>query len=71
MKHWGKALIGLIVTVALLRWALAGVTVSEVSANIRQGNPWLLLAAVFLRKFGVRVGERRVGEGCRHRVLPV
>ena len=52
MKHWGKALIGLIVTVALLRWALAGVTVSEVSANIRQGNPWLLLAAVFLATFG-------------------
>ena len=52
MKHWGKALIGLAVTVALLWWALRDVTVAEVWANIRQGNPWILLAAVFIATFG-------------------
>lgn len=52
MKHWGKALIGLAVTVALLWWALSDVTFSEVWANVRRGNPWLLAAAIAVATFG-------------------
>ncbi|HSH75547.1 MAG TPA: lysylphosphatidylglycerol synthase transmembrane domain-containing protein [Longimicrobiales bacterium] len=52
MKHWGKALVGVLVTVLLLWWALADVTFSEVWANLRVGNVWLLAAAVFVATFG-------------------
>lgn len=52
MRHWGKALIGLAITVALLWWALADVAFSEVWANIRTGNPWLLLASVAVATSG-------------------
>jgi len=51
-RHWGKALVGLVVTVLALWWTLADVTFSEVWANIRVGNMWLLLAAVFVTTFG-------------------
>lgn len=52
MKHWGKALFGLLVTVLLLWWALADVAFSAVWANIREGNFWLLSASVFVATFG-------------------
>lgn len=52
MKHWGKALFGLIVTVLLLWWALADVAFAEVWSNIRRGNFWLLGASVFVATFG-------------------
>jgi len=52
MKHWGKALFGVAVTVLLLWWALRDVSVGEVWTNIRGGNPWLLLAAVSVATFG-------------------
>ncbi len=52
MKHWGKALAGVTITVLALWWALAGVSFSEVWANIRLGNDWLLLASVAVATFG-------------------
>jgi uncharacterized protein (TIRG00374 family) len=52
MKHWGKALFGIAITVLLLWWALADVTFGEVWANIRVGNLWLLLASVAVATFG-------------------
>jgi hypothetical protein len=52
VKHWGKALLGLLITVLLLWWALADVAFSEVWANIRLGNVWLLLASVAVATFG-------------------
>ena len=52
MKHWGKALFGLLVTVLLLWWALADVAFSEVWDNMRRGNLWLLFASVSVATFG-------------------
>ena len=52
MKHWGKLLVGVLVTVLLLWWALADVAFADVWANIRTGNIWLLLAAVAVATFG-------------------
>ena len=51
-RHWGKAIVGIIITGLLLWWALADVTLSEVWSNIRLGNMWLLLASVFVATFG-------------------
>ncbi len=52
MKHWGKLLVGIVITVLALWWALAGVAFADVWANIRTGNPWLLLASVAVATFG-------------------
>ena len=52
MKHWGKALVGIVVTVLALWWALADVRFADVWTNIRMGNAWLLLAAVAVATFG-------------------
>lgn len=52
MKHWGKALFGIAVTVLLLWWALRDVSIAEVWTHIRDGNVWLLLAAVAVATFG-------------------
>jgi uncharacterized protein (TIRG00374 family) len=52
VKHWGKALLGIAITVVLLWWALRDVSVAEVWENIRHGNFWLLGAAVFVATFG-------------------
>ncbi|MDZ7779307.1 MAG: lysylphosphatidylglycerol synthase transmembrane domain-containing protein [Gemmatimonadota bacterium] len=52
MKHWGKALLGLVITVLLLWWALSGVAFGEVWANIRRGNLWLLGASVVVATSG-------------------
>jgi len=45
-KHWGKALIGLGVTVLFLWMALRGVRFQDVWTHILSGNFWLLGAAV-------------------------
>ena len=52
MKHAGKALFGLAVTAVLLWWALRDVSFGAVWAQIRQGDPLLLLAAVAVSTFG-------------------
>ncbi len=52
MNHWGKAVIGVAVTVLLLWWTLADVAFAEVWANIRQGDFRLLAASVFVATFG-------------------
>ncbi len=52
MKHWGKALLGVVITAVLLWWALRGVSIAEVWSNIRQANFWLLGASVFVATFG-------------------
>lgn len=59
MKHWGKVLLGVAVTVALLWWALAGVELSDILASMRRANPWLLLASVFLATFGFLIRALR------------
>jgi len=48
----GKTLLGLAVTVALLWWSLSAVPFGEVVANVRTGDPWLLIAAVAVATFG-------------------
>jgi uncharacterized protein (TIRG00374 family) len=52
VRHWGKALFGLIVTVLLLWWALADVDLADVWTQILQGNLWLLLASAAVGTFG-------------------
>jgi len=52
VKHWGKGLFGLTVTVVLLWWALRDVAFAEVWARIRQGDMLLLGAAVAVATFG-------------------
>lgn len=52
MKHAGKAVVGLAVTVLLLWWALRDVAFGEVWARIREGDMLLLLAAVAVATFG-------------------
>ena len=59
MKHWGKALFGVAVTVVLLWWALLGVSIGEVWTHIRGGNLWLLFAAVFVATFGLFIRALR------------
>ena len=51
-RHWGKLVAGLIVTIVLLWFALNDVDFGELWANIRAGDPWLLLAAVAVATFG-------------------
>ena len=51
-RHWGKALVGLVITGVALWWTLKDVTFAEVWANIRVGNFWLLGASVALATFG-------------------
>jgi uncharacterized protein (TIRG00374 family) len=52
MKHWGKATIGIVVTVVSLWWVLKDVDFGEVLANIARGNFLLLSAAVAVATFG-------------------
>jgi len=52
VRHAGKALFGVAVTVVLLWWALRGVSFAEVWAQMRQGDPLLLTAAVAVATFG-------------------
>lgn len=59
MKHAGKALFGVAVTVVLLWWALRGVAIGEVVDQIRQGDPLLLLAAVAVATFGFVIRAMR------------
>jgi glycosyltransferase 2 family protein len=52
VKHWGKAVVGVAVTVFLLWWVLRDVAFGEVVANIARGNFWYLAASVFVATFG-------------------
>lgn len=52
MRHAGKAVFGVAVTVVLLWWALHDVSFGDVWAQIRQGDPLLLLAAVAVATLG-------------------
>jgi len=52
MKHWGKASVGIAVTVFLLWWVLRDVPFGEVVANIAGGNFLLLFASVAVATFG-------------------
>ncbi|HUF76483.1 MAG TPA: lysylphosphatidylglycerol synthase transmembrane domain-containing protein [Longimicrobiales bacterium] len=58
-RHWGKALVGLVVTGLALWWALKDVTFSDVWANIRVGNWWLLLASVTVATSGFVIRAMR------------
>lgn len=59
MKHWGKALFGIAVTVLLLWWALKDVSIAEVWSHIREGNLLLLLAAVTVGTSGYLIRAMR------------
>jgi hypothetical protein len=59
MKHKGKLLFGVLVTVVLLWLALDDVAFGDVWANIRRGNPWLLLAAVAVATLGFLIRAER------------
>lgn len=59
MKHAGKALFGVAVTVILLWWALRGVSFGAVWAQIRQGDPLLLTAAVAVATLGFLIRALR------------
>jgi uncharacterized protein (TIRG00374 family) len=52
VKHLGKAVFGVAVTVFLLWWVLHDVDFADVLANISTGNFYLLFAAVFVATFG-------------------
>jgi glycosyltransferase 2 family protein len=51
-RHWGKALVGILITGVALWWALKDVTFSDVWANIRVGNLWLLTASILVATSG-------------------
>lgn len=58
-KHWGKALFGLIVTVAALWWALRGENLGEIWRQMRHGDMWLLAAAVVVATTGFLIRAMR------------
>lgn len=62
MKHWGKALVGLAVTVLLLWWVLRDTDLVRLWSEIRAGDPVLLATAVALATalFWVRAARWRV-----------
>jgi uncharacterized protein (TIRG00374 family) len=49
--HRGKTALGLVLTVVLLWWVLRDVSPSEVMAELRAADPWLLTGAVVLATF--------------------
>ncbi len=59
MKHWGKALFGVAVTVLLLWWVLRGEDPAEILAAIRGGDMRLLAASVFVATFGFVIRAMR------------
>lgn len=59
MKHWGKALFGITVTVVLLWWALKDVSVAEVWTHIREGSLLLLLASTAVGTSGYVIRAMR------------
>jgi uncharacterized protein (TIRG00374 family) len=59
VRHWGKASVGIAITVSLLWWQLSQVEFSDLWENIRMGNPWILLAAVFVATFGFLIRALR------------
>jgi uncharacterized protein (TIRG00374 family) len=58
-KHWGKSLIGLAVTVVALWWALRGEDLGKIWQQMRQGDMWLLTAAVAVATAGFLVRAMR------------
>ena len=58
MKHWGKTLFGVAVTVFLLWWVLRNEDPSEIWANILQGDFVLLFASVAVATFGFFIRRR-------------
>lgn len=59
MRHWGKALSGLFVTVILLWWVLRGVDFAEVLRNIAQGHMGYLAASVLVATAGFLIRALR------------
>ena len=58
-KHLGKTLVGLGVTGVALWYVLRGEDFGQIWSQVRQGNLWLLLAAVFVATFGFLVRAMR------------
>jgi uncharacterized protein (TIRG00374 family) len=52
VKHWGKAVVGVGITVFLLWFVLHDVDFGAVVSNIASGNFYLLFASVFVATFG-------------------
>ena len=59
MKHAGKAVFGIAVTVFLLWWVLHDVDFREVIANIATGNFYLLFASIFVATSGFLIRALR------------
>jgi len=59
VRHWKKALFGLIVTILLLWWALGDVSFGEVWNQIRAGDLWLLAASVTVATLGFYIRALR------------
>ena len=52
MRHWGKALLGALVTVLLLWWVLRDESLSDILESIAQADLRLLGASIFVATFG-------------------
>jgi uncharacterized protein (TIRG00374 family) len=59
VRHPGKAILGLVVTILLLWWALRGVPFAEVWGQIRQGDFLLLGAAAAVATLGLIIRAMR------------
>ncbi|HEV8150058.1 MAG TPA: lysylphosphatidylglycerol synthase transmembrane domain-containing protein [Gemmatimonadales bacterium] len=55
-RRWLTAVLGVLVTLALLSWVLHGTSLSDILAHLREARPWPLLAAVLIATaaFGLR-----------------
>ena len=58
-KHWGKAVLGLAVTVFFLWLALRDVPFSDVWNEMRRGDPFLLAACIFVATAGFAIRAMR------------
>ena len=52
MRHWGKALLGALVTVLVLWWVLRDESLSDILESIAQADLRLLGASIFVAPFG-------------------
>jgi glycosyltransferase 2 family protein len=59
MRGGGKAIVGTLLSLLLLWWALRGVSVREVAHEIRQADPWLLLLSIAIATAGFAVRALR------------
>jgi hypothetical protein len=59
VKHWGKAVVGIAVTVFLLWWVLRDVAFGDVVANIARGDFFFLTASIVVATLGFLIRALR------------